>query len=1234
MFPWEMDVDGESSGAPGGREDLENCASENENCGICRDIIIDRGALDCCQHWFCYTCIDNWAAITNRCPLCKSEFQHITCIPVYGTVGATDEDEYSLTSCDDDWYVQEESSTLSFPSYYIDAEAVLCLDDGDCKIRGGLVAAEDDPTLDTSIACDSCDKWYHAICVGFNPEMTSDNSWLCPRCTCTEIKREADAIPKQNFSEECVIGSDRINADTSFSGRVSVSVADEGETALVVSMVGVHSETRCGLSEASLGLKTSHDTVADASTLRNTYSFSRSQNKLNEMNVFCTLSSEPAETSLQFSPIREPTTTVISSEQGNMPTKQLEVPKLVPSCPVVDNSREAKNTGDESAVQQSNNERCPVIKSPQLSSPDAVPQTKLPLRHDGHKSNVMEEERDTESGSEESRPAKKAKLEVQEQDLNLIGNSDFSSTHSHTTDYAKDTADDMSEFVLEQKNVPDIMSIVEGGDYIRDPGREFAKPVGRRAGDKPGLRMKKIFRKEEGKESSAVVHKLQKEIREVVRDTGTNILEKDGSFDEKLLTAFRAAIGKPVDGPAKSTNQLIRTRRSLLQKGKKRENLTKKLYGTSTGRRRSDWHRDWEVEFWKYRCSPGINPEKIETLQSVLQLLKKSSEMDKENAQGKKGENNNSILSRLYLADASVIPRKDDIRPLSALAGCAPLDKSSQIKANDNKSPNIPAAGTETTKISSPSSSGKASSSSTMNKDVSSRRENRNSQPHQDKKDQSAGDNKQDKRKWALEILARKNASSVTIKDQTGDTDALKGNFPLLAQLPVDMRPQLAAGRNNKIPVSVRQAQVHRIAEHYLRKADLDVIRSCADTELAIADAVNVEKDIYERSNSKSVYVNLCSQATRQHAKVKSDNDTSALTKKTELGSDQTSQNVTSENTNVSGNMEEALNRAVVSGQKSELDNNNGPEKTHTVSFSSAEDALRKAGLFDSPPSSPERENTAAEGECRLYELNENIQSNHEDECSLKGDKLSLATDIDAADCQNFETVTCQQPEPNPEEQQKLTAKVETEGGTANKTNAANLSKVDRCSEQSEKSSGPDKEISVDCNVPGKVTELAETQRDMEKAASSLPNQTDEDGLRRDGEVISKPKNLEQTEDKCPSDKPSLNSKVPKGDKPNNLAEGGHDPKKRAPGHASKNIPDASGSTYKKVEMFVKEHIRPLCKSGVITVEQYRWAVAKTTDKVTSFHRDAKNANFLIKEGDKVKKLALQYVEAAQQKIS
>lgn len=41
--------------------------------------------------------------------------------------------------------------------------------------------------------------------------------------------------------------------------------------------------------------------------------------------------------------------------------------------------------------------------------------------------------------------------------------------------------------------------------------------------------------------------------------------------------------------------------------------------------------------------------------------------------------------------------------------------------------------------------------------------------------------------------------------------------------------------------------------------------------------------------------------------------------------------------------------------------------------------------------------------------------------------------------------------------------------------------------------------------------------------------------------------------------------------------------------------------------------------------------MAKTTEKVMKYHPKDKNANFLIKEGDKIKKLAEQYVETAQQ---
>uniref|UniRef100_A0A3B6EMJ3 RING-type domain-containing protein n=1 Tax=Triticum aestivum TaxID=4565 RepID=A0A3B6EMJ3_WHEAT len=1273
-MPMQMDVDGQPTEALEEMDNLENYTSENEICGICRDIVIDRGVLDGCQHWFCYTCIDNWSAITNRCPLCKIEFQNITSTPVYDSTGTGDtiEDDYPLTSGDDDWYDPGESNTLSFPSYYIDAEAVVCLDGGDCIIRSGLVAAEDNSALDTSIACDSCDLWYHAICVGFNPETTSEDSWLCPRCVSIEAKNESEVVLKQNVNGD----SDRTSTDASFSGRVSVSVADDGETALVVSMVGVNSESKDDLLEGSLGSETaqeafycnshpsysiddlSHEAVANACIPRNKDISCSSHNKSSETNLARTVSSEPTQRSSELSAMRESACILFSAEHGNILNEQSEVPQDGLSYSLLCRSKEAESTGEDAALPRNSNGKSPVIKSAQLSSAaskvarsadvdminsDAVQKrkndqnTQLPPMEDRQNASDME------SGDEISHPAKKAKLGVPDQEMYLIANSGVSSSDCHATSIAAEViASDTSKIATQNKYVPDIMSIVEGESYMRDPGRELAKPV---------------------------VQKLQQEIREVVRDNGISILKKDNAFDEKLLTAFRSAIGKSMDGPAKKPN-LSLARKSLLQKGKIRENLTKKLYASSTGRRRSAWHRDREVDFWKHRCSPGINPEKIETLQSVLQLLKKSSGTGtrKESAEEKK-----AFLSRLYLADASVVPRKGDIKPLSALEGSLPFDKNSQIKGDDGKSTNKPAPVTQTIKINSPNSTGKVSSSSTLSKEALSRRENKNGQAPQNKQNQSAGDIKQDKRKWALEILARKNASSIGSKDQTEGTDDLSRNYPLLAKLPVDMRPQLTTGRHNKVPMSVRQAQLYRIAEYYLQRANLDVIRRCADTELAIADAVNVENDIYGKSSSKSVYVNLCSQATRQSAKPKPENDASTLTEKAEVSSDLISQQVTTENTNSgSSNVEEALDRAglldipATAGQtdKSELAGvleQNASE--NTVCFNSVEEVLKRAGLFDSPPNSPERKSTTAEGNSRTVsgspistqqkytntddtylvnldsEPSRSLQSSSDsrvrDASPLKDEDDSSVQVLDDANCQNLDQrPSYQQPKCNSEDDQKLIPSGETTDVTANETLSVNLAEVDKCSLQCEKTSQTDKETVAD--IPDEVTGHVENSKEVDITVSDLHNKSSHgNNVPKEGEGIRQAVKLEPGKEKSSSGNQELNRKHSKADKSStHPAESVDSLKKPAPDPGNNSASDSSSSVHKKVEMFVKENIRPLCKSGVITVEQYRWAVAKTAEKVMKHHSEAKNANFLIKEGDKVKKLALQYVEAAQQKIS
>lgn len=68
----------------------------------------------------------------------------------------------------------------------------------------------------------------------------------------------------------------------------------------------------------------------------------------------------------------------------------------------------------------------------------------------------------------------------------------------------------------------------------------------------------------------------------------------------------------------------------------------------------------------------------------------------------------------------------------------------------------------------------------------------------------------------------------------------------------------IPAYEHNSEPYIV-QTQLYRLTELFLRKANLPVIRRTAETELAVADAINIEKEVADRSNSKVVYLNLCS---------------------------------------------------------------------------------------------------------------------------------------------------------------------------------------------------------------------------------------------------------------------------------------------------------------------------------------------------------------------------------------
>jgi hypothetical protein len=97
-------------------------------------------------------------------------------------------------------------------------------------------------------------------------------------------------------------------------------------------------------------------------------------------------------------------------------------------------------------------------------------------------------------------------------------------------------------------------------------------------------------------------------------------------------------------------------------------------------------------------------------------------------------------------------------------------------------------------------------------------------------------------------------------------------------------------------------------------------------------------------------------------------------------------------------------------------------------------------------------------------------------------------------------------------------------------------------------------------------TWLTRKIRKKQQAASSLPNQSPSgNGLSREGEVVSKPKNLESSREKSSGDSSSLNIKYPKGDKPTHSAVGDNDSKKSTADQAKKNTPDSSSSIYNMV---------------------------------------------------------------------
>ncbi|KAL3499212.1 hypothetical protein ACH5RR_038305 [Cinchona calisaya] len=1287
-------------------ENNEECPDfEGERCGLCMDIVIDRGVLDCCQHWFCFTCIDNWATITNLCPLCQNEFQLITCVPVYDTIGSNKNDEDSYPR-DDDWCIEGENNTLSFPSYYIDENAVICLDGDGCKIRSSYTTVDADTNLDTSIACDSCDIWYHAFCVGFDPEGACENSWLCPRCIADQVPKKLDDVPVSTLSNQHGAENFRSGGagEAVFSGEVSVSVADAGETAVVVSFVEGNQRTEePGGEHSTLDLTTNTkvDTFLSSNIALDSQSGDVSSERLSlgpnseseklklslSQNI-CFSSPLPSSllSDLNFKADNEGTgEPKLIDRLGNSSTKSsskflddkllesgldLHLGLSVNASSAVDMIND-RSTGDQvlgfvnqkssfghllRANEMTTDEEELLSVGRTISDKD----DNISLVTDAKRKHRDTSLDDGESKAELTKVSlKKVKVEAVEgtsqliplKDQNMLSDSDDSKKFSSRTNIENGEL----TCALERKNASDVIM-----DIVQETGCRRSKQLARanstntssreraKSDNAAGLRVKKIMRRtDDDADSSVLVQKLRKEIREAVRNKSSKEIGEN-LFDSKLLAAFRAAVSGPVTETKKPPLDL-KAKKALLQKGKVRENLTKKIYGIG-GRRRRAWTRDCEVEFWKHRCSKISMPEKIQTLKSVLDLLRN----DTGNTgmkHCKEGEAS-SILSRLYLADTSIFPRKDDIRPVSALKGDAIPEKNKEQNAPQKLEINPWKDDVSTRAVVSPMldrngikkdvSGPKAEAAST--KSCPSKPTERPSASRLGgskiaSQQEIAGiteSTKSDKRKWALEVLARKAAVTATngLHEKEEDIVMLKGNFLLLAQLPKDMRPILAPIRHNKIPTAVRQVQLYRLVEHFLRKANLPVMRRTAETELAVADAINIEKEVADRSNSKLVYVNLCSQELSRRS------DNISLRRDAETSPPRTSGVYT-----------------------------DGAEVTNeSISSIEVNEALKTAGLLsDTPPNSPSKPPEEIKEEAGFLNKNEHdgpdnvFEMDSQPELDIYGDfdydleddDFIGASALNVSKLQpeeskmkvlfstfNPDTSNGSQDIPDHEGSagtEPTTAssghECPTDAGNSTIDNSANDNQTqntrvveeygDLSLAECEELYGPDKEPLIKKFPETALIKPYELRADKEIGIGNGCHGSSE--MAKTSE--SKRENLAVGEvdqsTVVSANSPSHSQKTQKEQRKE---------KKSTPD--SNKQSDIHNFVSKKVEAYIKEHIRPLCKSGVIRVEQYRWAVGKTTEKVMKYHSKEKNANFLIKEGEKVKKLAEQYVEAAQQQTA
>jgi len=158
---------------------------EKDECGICLTVqgINSRGKLDCCDHYYCFACISEWARVETRCPACRQRFSTIS-RPCKSSVGYRGRTVRVPTR--NQVYIPEDGIG-ALPDPYGD---VYCTECNNCG---------DDDLL---LLCDMCDSAAHTFCVGLGRTVPLGD-WFCHSC---EESRIVDCSSSEDEADDIVLG--------------------------------------------------------------------------------------------------------------------------------------------------------------------------------------------------------------------------------------------------------------------------------------------------------------------------------------------------------------------------------------------------------------------------------------------------------------------------------------------------------------------------------------------------------------------------------------------------------------------------------------------------------------------------------------------------------------------------------------------------------------------------------------------------------------------------------------------------------------------------------------------------------------------------------------------------------------------------------------------------------------------------------------------------------------------